>query len=177
MRHLSILFFVFALSACATNGKLDEKPIPTTATGTVTIVATNTATFTTTSTSTAPLSGTSADLLTSTTTSVSTAISAVPVQDVIAGQVVGEEPMMEVSKHANVRLLHGGTELANITAETNGNFRFEGNFPKGRYEISVRDGKLHGAREISFGGGDLTGMNVLVTDGKGDHRHRRRHHH
>lgn len=168
MKQLSFLGLVLWISACASTGKHEEQPIATTATGTVTVMNTSTATTT----------GTALEASTTASTSMATATAVAgspkPAQDVIAGQVVGEEPMMEVSKHANVRLLQGGNELANITADPQGTFRFEGTFLKGRYEISVRDGKLHGAREISFGGGEITGLNVVVTDGKGDHHHRRR---
>jgi hypothetical protein len=171
MKQLPLLLLALLVSSCASGPKPGEPAIPTTATGTVTVSSISTSTATATSEASAALS-----TVTSTATSVGTGepIAAPVSRDVISGQVVGEEPMMEVSKHANVRLLQGSKELANITAEPDGSFRFEGTFEKGRYEISVRDGKLHGAREISFTGGKMTELSVVVTDGKGDKHHRRR---
>jgi hypothetical protein len=174
MKHLPLLLLALVVSSCASGPKPGEPAIPTTATGTVTVSSISSSTTTDTEQGlAAPFT------VTSTATAVGTAAAiAAPIsRDVISGQVVGEEPMMEVSKHANVRLLQGNRELANITAEPDGSFRFEGTFEKGRYEISVRDGKLHGAREISFTSGKMTELSVVVTDGKGDKHHRRRHKH
>ena len=173
MKYFSLFLLALDVSSCASGPKPGEPAIPTTATGTVTVSSTSVSTNTATADASASLA-----TVTSTATGTAAAVAAPAPRDVIAGQVVGEEPMMEVSKHANVRLLQRNSELANLTAEPDGSFRFEGTFEKGRYEIVVRDGKLHGAREITFSGGHMTDLSVVVTDGKGDkhHRHRRKRH-
>ena len=94
--------------------------------------------------------------------------------DCIAGKVSSDDDLQDVPPRVEVRLFYRGSEVTRQNADEYGYFRFDGPLNKGNYELRVRSGALHGTRALTYTGGALKNISVVIAkpDGK---KHRRRH--
>ena len=99
-----------------------------------------------------------------------------PEPDCISGKVSSDDEVIGVPRNVEVRLLAGGDEIARQRADEYGHFRFEGPLVKGKYELRGSAGALHGTRALTYAGGALKDVSVVIAKPeKRRHRHRRRH--
>jgi hypothetical protein len=99
-----------------------------------------------------------------------------PEPDSIAGRVMSDDEVQGVPPNVEVRLLFQHGEVARRKIDETGRFRFEGPLEKGQYELAVHAGALHGTRALTYAGGALTNVTVVIAKSE-PHRRRRRHRH
>jgi hypothetical protein len=96
-----------------------------------------------------------------------------PEPDSIQGQVTSDDEVQGVPPHVEVHLFFGSREIAHQKADEYGYFQFDGPLEKGNYELTVHAGALHGKRALTYSGGALKDVSVVIA--KPEHRRHRRH--
>jgi hypothetical protein len=99
-----------------------------------------------------------------------------PEPDCISGRVISDDDLKDVPAHAEVRLYFAGSEIAHQKVDDNNGFKFDGPLEKGKYELSVRSGVLHGTRALTYNGGAMKNVSVVIAKSEPHRRRRRRHH-
>lgn len=93
--------------------------------------------------------------------------------DSIQGKVTSDDEVEGVPAHVEVHLYFGGQEVEHQSADEYGYFKFDGPLQKGNYELKVHAGALHGTRALTYTGGALKDISVVIA--RPEHRRHRRH--